>query len=290
MSRLSLDAVNALDAVGFTAAFGGLAEHSPWVAAVAFSRRPFASVTALHAAMAAAIHEAGPDQRLALLRAHPDLAGRAAVAGELTADSTAEQAAAGLDRLTPEEMARFQDLNAAYTARFGFPFILAVRHATKHHILAAYARRVTNTPEAEFAAALAEVAKIVWMRLLTVVEPAPTGRLTVHALDTAAGVPARGLPVDLLRVEEGEGGVLVRAVTNADGRLDGPVLAGADLHAGIYELRFHAGVYFQTAGHVLSAPPFLDVVPVRFAVANPEQHYHVPLLLSPWSYSTYRGS
>lgn len=288
MSRLSLAAVNDLDAVGFTAAFGGLAEHSPWVAASAFSHRPFGSVTALHAALVAAVTEAAPDQQLALLRAHPDLAGRAAVAGELTADSSAEQAAAGLDRLTPEEMARFQELNAAYTARFGFPFILAVRHATKHHILAAYARRVTNTPEAETAAALAEVAKIIWMRLLTVVEPAPTGRLTVHALDTAAGVPAGGLPVELVRVEDGA--VLVRTTTNGDGRVDGPVLAGADLHAGVYELRFHAGVYFQTAGHALSAPPFLDVVPIRFAIANPEQHYHVPLLLSPWSYSTYRGS
>lgn len=288
MSRLSLAAVNDLDAVGFTAAFGGLAEHSPWVAAAAFSHRPFVSVTALHAALVAAVHDAAPDQQLALLRAHPDLAGRAAVAGELTASSSAEQAAAGLDRLTPEEMARFQELNAAYTARFGFPFILAVRHATKHHILAAYARRVTNTPDAETAAALAEVAKILWMRLLTVVEPAPTGRLTVHALDTAAGVPARGLPVELVRVEDGA--VLVRTITNGDGRLDGPILAGADLHAGVYELRFHAGVYFQTAGHALAAPPFLDVVPIRFAIANPEQHYHVPLLLSPWSYSTYRGS
>ncbi|MCW2248013.1 2-oxo-4-hydroxy-4-carboxy-5-ureidoimidazoline decarboxylase [Azospirillum fermentarium] len=288
MSRLSLDAVNDLDAVGFTAAFGGLAEHSPWVAAMAFSHRPFPSVTALHAALVAAINAAGPDQQLALLRAHPDLAGRAALAGELTASSSAEQAAAGLDRLTPEEMARFQELNAAYTARFGFPFILAVRHATKHHILAAYARRVTNTPAAETAAALGEVAKIIGMRLLTVVEPAPTGRLTVHALDTAAGMPARGLPVELVR---GDGGtVLVSTITNADGRVDGPLLAGADLHAGVYELRFHAGVYFQTAGHALSAPPFLDVVPIRFAVANPEQHYHVPLLLSPWSYSTYRGS
>ncbi len=288
MARLSLDAVNALDAAGFITAFGGLAEHSPWVAERAFAARPFASVTAFHAALVAAVRDAGAERQRALLCAHPDLAGRAAVAGELTAESSTEQAAAGLDRLTPDEMARFQTLNTAYTGRFGFPFILAVRHATKHHILAAYARRVTNPPDVEFAAALAEVDKIIWMRLLTLVEPAPTGRLTVHALDTAAGVPARGLPVDLIRV--GEGGVIARAVTNADGRLDGPMLAGVDLHAGVYELHFHAGVYFQGAGHPVSAPPFLDVVPIRFAIANPEQHYHVPLLLSPWSYSTYRGS
>lgn len=186
-------------------------------------------------------------------------------------------------------MKRFLALNQTYASRFGFPFILAVRHATKHHILAAYDRRVHNTPDVEFAAALAEVGKIVWMRLLAMVEAAPTGRLTVHALDTAAGTPAYGLPVELVRLDGGER-LLKSFVTNNDGRLDAPALKGAEMEAGVYELRFHAGVYFQVAGHALSAPPFLDVVPIRFALSNPEQHYHVPLLLSPWSYSTYRGS
>lgn len=289
MTRLTLDEVNALDRDGFLARLGGVAEHSPWVAEAAFDRRPFASLTALHAAMAGAIAAADEGRRLALLNAHPDLAGRAAVAGELTDSSKGEQAAAGLDRLTAEEMTRFQELNQAYVGRFGFPFIMAVRHADKRQILAAYARRVGNDRAREFATALAEVGKIVWMRLLDAIRHAPTGRLTVHALDTAAGVPAAGLPVDLFRLD---GGRTHRKafVTNADGRLDVPALAGVELEAGRYELLFDAVTYFQSAGHALSAPPFIEQVPIRFAIANPEQHYHVPLLVSPWSYSTYRGS
>nr|WP_246337280.1 hydroxyisourate hydrolase [Azospirillum oleiclasticum] len=127
------------------------------------------------------------------------------------------------------------------------------------------------------------------MRLLDAVVPKPCGRLTVHVLDTASGCPAPGMVIELLRLAPTP--VRLKTfVTNADGRLDGPALAGAELEAGSYELLFHAGPYFAAAGNALSAPPFLDRIPIRFGVANPEQHYHVPLLVSPWSYSTYRGS
>lgn len=288
-ARLSLDEVGALDAAEFAERFGGIVEHSPWVAEAACAQRPFPSLTAMHAAFMAAVEAAGEETKLTLLRAHPDLAGRAALAGDMAPDSVAEQAAAGLDRLTADEMARFQQLNGAYVRRFGFPFIMAVRHADKHQILAAFARRVENDGAREFATALAEVSKIVWMRLLEAVRPAPTGRLTVHVLDTAAGQPARGMAIDLFRPGP-ERTHLKSLMTNDDGRLDGPALAGAELEAGACELLFHAGAYFQRAGHALSAPPFLDRIPILFAIANPEQHYHVPLLVSPWSYSTYRGS
>lgn len=289
MGRITLDEVNGLDAADFVARFGGIAEHSPWVAERAAAARPFDTLTAFHAAMTAAIAAADEATQRAFLCAHPDLAGRAAVAGELTAASTGEQAAAGLDRLTADEMARFRDLNGRYAARFGFPFIMAVRHADKHAILAAFDRRVRNDPAVERATALAEVGKILWMRLLDAVVPKPCGRLTVHVLDTASGCPAAGMAIDLLRLS-GTPVPLKSFVTNADGRLDGPALAGAELEAGAYELLFHTGAYFAAAGNPLSAPPFLDRIPIRFAVANPEQHYHVPLLVSPWSYSTYRGS
>lgn len=290
-ARLSLDAVNGLNEEDFADRFGGIYEHSPWVAQAASGQRPFASLTALHAAMEAAVAVASEAERLALLRAHPDLAGRAAVAGELTASSSAEQASAGLDRLSPDEMARFTSLNAAYRERFGVPFIMAVRNADKARILAALERRVENAPAEEIARAIAEVGKIAWMRLLAGVVPAPTGRLTTHALDTATGKPAAGLPVELFRIgAEGMRVRLGRFVTNADGRLDAPALAGDELTAGVYEWLFHVGVYFAGAGSATDAPPFLDVVPLRFAIANPETHYHVPLLLSPWAYSTYRGS
>ncbi len=290
-ARLTLESLNSLDRDDFIACLGDVYEHSPWIAGAAFERKPFASVTALHAAMQAVLTEAPEDVRLTLLRVHPDLAGKAAVAGELTAESSVEQATAGLDRLTTEEMARFQTLNEAYRTRFGFSFIMAVRHAGKARILAAYEGRVGNDAATEIAAALAEVGKIAWMRLLAKIVPAPTGRLTTHVLCTAAGRPAAGLPIDLFRIEaDGDRRLLGRFVTNADGRLDAPALAGRALEAGIYEWLFNAGVYFARIGQATDAPPFLDRIPLRFTIANPEAHYHVPLLLSPWAYSTYRGS
>jgi 5-hydroxyisourate hydrolase len=111
-------------------------------------------------------------------------------------------------------------------------------------------------------------------------------RLTTHVLDTAHGRPAAGVAITLRRGSE----VVARAVTNADGRTDGPLLQGEALAAGRYELRFHAADYFAGVGAELPAPPFLDLIPVRFGIADPDGHYHVPLLVSPWAYSTYRGS
>ena len=115
------------------------------------------------------------------------------------------------------------------------------------------------------------------------------GRLTTHVLDTASGKPAAGLTVELYRVGARTERLTI-ATTNADGRLDKPLLEGEALAAGVYELRFHAGDYLRKAGGSLSDPAFLDVVPIRFGVAAPADHYHVPLLLSPYGYSTYRGS
>jgi hydroxyisourate hydrolase len=120
----------------------------------------------------------------------------------------------------------------------------------------------------------------------------PTGRLTTHVLDVALGRPAAGVAIELVRLSGGGGGdePLARAVTNADGRTDAPLLASSALRAGVYELRFRVAEYLRAAGHEVADPPFLDVVPVRFGVSRPEEHHHVPLLLSPWAYSTYRGS
>ena len=115
------------------------------------------------------------------------------------------------------------------------------------------------------------------------------GRLTTHVLDTARGCPAAGVEITLLR-EDGGPAEIGRAVTNADGRCDAPLLDGPDLTVGIYELRFAAGAYFDQAGIALLEPKFLDEVVIRFGIADPAAHYHVPLLLSPFGYSTYRGS
>jgi 5-hydroxyisourate hydrolase len=113
------------------------------------------------------------------------------------------------------------------------------------------------------------------------------GRLTSHVLDTASGKPAAAMQVELL---DAAGRVLKRAHTNRDGRLDAPLLEGADLKKGRYTLRFHAGDYFRAQGTKLSDPPFLDVIDVPFGIADSEVHYHVPLLVSPYSFTTYRGS
>lgn len=117
------------------------------------------------------------------------------------------------------------------------------------------------------------------------------GRLTTHVLDTAQGRPAAGVEIELWRLEpEGDGRALLRSVrTNADGRTDAPLLAGDELTAGVYELVFAVGAYFAGQPVAVAEPPFLDRVPVRFGIADPAAHYHVPLLVSPWAYSTYRG-
>lgn len=116
------------------------------------------------------------------------------------------------------------------------------------------------------------------------------GKLTTHVLDTAGGRPAAGVHIEVFRLE-GDGRELLASLeTNADGRCDAPLLQGPDFGAGTYELLFHVADYFRGAGAELPSPAFLDAVPVRFGVAAPGEHYHVPLLVSPYGYSTYRGS
>jgi 2-oxo-4-hydroxy-4-carboxy-5-ureidoimidazoline decarboxylase len=161
----SLAALNAADRATFVAAVGFAFEHSPWIAEAAWERRPFVDLDALHAALTAVVAEAPLDRRIALIAAHPDLAGRVAREGRLTAASRGEQAAAGLDRLTPGEVARFERLNAAYRARFGFPFVICAREHDKSSILSELERRAGNDREAEIAAALGEIAKIARLRL-----------------------------------------------------------------------------------------------------------------------------
>ena len=165
MAKLSIARVDAMAKDELVAAFGDVAEQAPWVAQAAAARRPFGAREAMIVAFARAVAQASVDLQLALLCAHPDLAGKAALAGTLTADSGAEQARAGLDRLTPEELARFSALNARYRERFGFPFIFAVKGATKGGILAAFEARLANDIETERAAALAQVSRIMRYRL-----------------------------------------------------------------------------------------------------------------------------
>ena len=116
------------------------------------------------------------------------------------------------------------------------------------------------------------------------------GRLTTHVLDVAAGTPARGMAIELLRLEGDSRHPVARFETNADGRCDAPLLAERDMRVGVWELAFHVAEYYRARGVALPSPAFLDVVSVRFGIASAAEHYHVPLLVSPWSYATYRGS
>jgi 2-oxo-4-hydroxy-4-carboxy-5-ureidoimidazoline decarboxylase len=157
--------LNQCDLDGFVARLGTLYEHSPWVAAGAWRERPFPTRMALHAAMEAVVRGAAEPVRLALIRAHPDLAGKLARAGELAPHSSGEQKGLGLDQLPDEEYERFDRLNTAYRARFGFPFIIAVRAHTRTSVLDAFTRRLQNSADQEHDAALTEIGKIAWLRL-----------------------------------------------------------------------------------------------------------------------------
>jgi len=149
----------------FVATLGGIFEHTPWIAERAYERRPFASVDVLHAAMLGVLAAAPREAKLALICAHPELAGKEAAAGTMTADSVGEQASAGLDRCSPGELARLRAGNAAYREKFGFPFVMAVKGRSRQEILAALAERTGNTREAEFARCLEEIGKIARLRL-----------------------------------------------------------------------------------------------------------------------------
>ena len=165
VSTLALEALNRMDRVEFARVLGAVFENSPWVAERAWRSRPFAGVAALHAAMTGVVSRAPRAEQIAFLRAHPDLAGQAARAGTMTADSVAEQATAGLDRLSDEEYERFARLNREYRETFGFPFIIAVRRHDKAGILAAFERRLAHGLDEEVDAALAQVFDITRMRL-----------------------------------------------------------------------------------------------------------------------------
>lgn len=166
---LTLARLNSMNQTGFTTALGFAFELSPWVVERAWNDRPFASVEALHGAMMAVLDASTTADKLALIRAHPELASKAAIAKALTAESNAEQASAGLDKLTPEEFARFHQLNAAYAARFGFPFIICVRLNDKASILRAMEARAANDEQAEIAEAILQIGLISKLRLLDAV-------------------------------------------------------------------------------------------------------------------------
>jgi 2-oxo-4-hydroxy-4-carboxy-5-ureidoimidazoline decarboxylase len=294
-TNVHLEQLNAANTDDFVSALAGIYEHSRWVAAAVAGQRPFESLASLNAAMAAAVRAAPPAQRLALIELHPDLAGKAARTGHITAESKSEQGGAGLDRLSDSEYALFARLSDAYRQTFHIPFIVCVRRHTKESILRQYELRLQNTRQAELETALSEIFRIAALRLSDRVKAADelpvAGRLSTHILDNHDGRPAQGVALTLAEIgNDGTRRPIVQAVTNHDGRTDRPLIGDRPIPIGRYELRFEIGHYYASRGVPTADPPFLQSVPIEFAVAEPEGHYHVPLLVTPWSFSTYRGS
>jgi OHCU decarboxylase len=166
---MPLTQLNGLDQRAFVRLIGPVFEHSPWIAEAAWSRCRFQDLANLHTELCRVVREASMDEKLALIRAHPDLAGRAALQGSLTPESSVEQASAGLNRLSAGELLLFRQRNDAYRARFGFPFVICARLNDKKTILSELGRRLENTHESELEAALAEIFKIAELRLRNLV-------------------------------------------------------------------------------------------------------------------------
>ena len=261
MTTVSLQSLNAADAASFVAALGDIYEHAPWVAEAIYGRRPFATLAALHGAMIAAVRAAPAEQRFALIKGHPDLAGKAARAGTLTLDSKAEQASAGLDRLSEQEFADFHRFNDAYRAKFGFPFIVCVRRHGKDSILRQFDLRLRNDAAAETQSALDEIFRIAALRLDQRIEASDRlkvhGRLSTHVLDTQTGRPAAGVLTELRQLSAGdESPMIASATTNRDGRTDQPLIDGRPIPIGHYALllrdRHRAAVPRRRAGAIRS--------------------------------------
>jgi len=295
MSQKALSDLNACSRDDFVAALANIFEYSPWIAERAATMRPFARVNQLFAEMKAAVDHAPPERRLALIKAHPDLANKTQRAAGLTAESNAEQNSAGLDRLSDAEYQAFERVNNAYRSKFGFPYIVCLRRHTRDSILRDFERRLPNDAVTEMQKSIEEICRIAALRLDQLVsadDRLPVhGRLSTHVLDTHSGKPAAGIEVELVELSDlGASRVITRAVTNSDGRTDQPLVHGRPVPIGRYELNFAVGRYFAGRQVPMSDPPFLDLIPLRFSVSEPEGHLHVPLLVTPWSYATYRGS
>lgn len=176
MTPPTLASLSAAPRDEFVRTLGGIFEHTPWIAERAYAARPFASVDDLHRAMVATLASAPLEAKLALICAHPELAGKEAAAGTMTADSVGEQASAGLDRCTPDELARLRAGNTAYRDKFGFPFVMAVKGKSRQEILTALASRVGGTRDAEFARCIDEIGKIARLRLDAMLGSRPSVR------------------------------------------------------------------------------------------------------------------
>lgn len=289
-ASLTLAEVNRMDEAAFVAAFGDTYELSPWVAKAAFAKRPFSTVTALHQALADAFRATSREQQLAFFRKLSDIGDRTVKAENVTAASKREQAVSGVDTLSEADHDRLKKLNKAYRDKFDISFTIANRRNTQDTIFTQFERRLGSDLATELATAIQEEFFITRLRIAEQVAgegmPRVYGDLTAHVLNTVVGQPANGMVIELFEMSGEKGRKVAEATSNVDGRAD--VLVGRPLPIGRYELRFAVADYFRKQGATLGNPPFLDIVPIRLFLENPEGSYHVPMVCSPWSYAMYR--
>ena len=281
MEQVSLDALNSADRKTFMAAIGEVMELAPWVAEETFARRPFASIAALYQAMTDAVRNAPTERRQALIDGHPDLAGKAAGEGKLTADLRPNRPRPGstgsASRSLPISIASTTPTAKNLPCRL---FVCVRRHG-KQSILREFARRLNNDAAAEQKTALDEIFRIAALRLdqrVTVADRLKVhGHLSTHVLDVHGGHPAQGVAIELCEIA-GAGEARHQARRNQRRRAHRrAAVSGMPIPIATYELRFFVADYFANARAPMAEPPFLDIVPVRFSIAEPEGRYHVPL-------------
>jgi 2-oxo-4-hydroxy-4-carboxy-5-ureidoimidazoline decarboxylase len=249
MLQKSLSDLNACSGSDFVASLANIFEYSPWIAEQVALARPFAGVNHLFDAMKVVVDRAPSELRIALIKAHPDLADKAQRAAGLTAESSAEQNSVGLDQLSNAEYQAFERVNNAYRAKFGFPYIVCVRRHTKESILRDFERRLPNDANTEMQKSIEEICRIAALRIDQLVMSDDRlqvhGRLSTHVLDSHSGRPAAGIAVELVELSDlGVSRVVTRAISNRDGRTDQPLIHCRPLPIGRYELTFSVGSYF----------------------------------------------
>ena len=286
--RMPLEDVNRMDESAFVRAFGPVYELSPWVAQAAFARRPFATVRALHQALADAFAGSETARQIKFFHDLSDLGDKSALPAAVSDQSRAEQALSGVASLEPTDQALLLALNKAYRAKFDIAFTICVRRNSPARIFSEYMRRVNNSLETELAISLQEQFYITRLRFAEMVSgpgmPVVYGDVTAHVLNSVSGVPAEGMAVEIHQLWGARNRKVGSAVTNPDGRAI--LLSALPLPIGRYELRFAIGDYFRKTGAIAGGEkPFLDIVPMRIFIAKPEDSYHFPLIAAPYGYS-----
>ncbi|MDI2089971.1 2-oxo-4-hydroxy-4-carboxy-5-ureidoimidazoline decarboxylase [Commensalibacter oyaizuii] len=286
MKTVAIQNINRLSVDQFVQQFGNVFEHSPWVAQAVVNNRPFSSLHEMIAVMTGVVKRASDEKKLALIRSHPEL-GYDKI--KLTADSQHEQNQAQLTSLTKEQRTTLIELNEAYREKFHFPFVICVRNYNSYDsIIKALQMRLSSSAKKEMDTAIAEICQIATLRIEDIAQKiaqTTASSLSTHLLDLVSGQPAANVKVVLYHRDK----AVFEGYTDQNGRCQLPASVQGFV-SGAYQFAFYVADYFKKQGYALTDPPFLDVIRVDFGITRNVGHYHVPLLISPYGFSTYKGS